>query len=89
MRSCSRETGALVLNQDEIRSALDDLDASANRVRHMLISDARRIFPRAGRARGLRGDAYITAARQQPRPLQGVLWAGWTAAGNAAESAHY
>ncbi|MED7931572.1 hypothetical protein SMD20_45645 [Nonomuraea sp. LP-02] len=33
-----------VLGKDEIRSALDEVDVSANQMRHMLVSDAGRVL---------------------------------------------
>lgn len=66
-----------VLDQDEIRDALDELNISPNRVRHMLVSDARRVLALAPEEFA----AYQAARTLVADPVEddafaGVRWAG-------------
>ncbi|MFC5819199.1 DUF4381 domain-containing protein [Nonomuraea harbinensis] len=66
-----------VLAKEEIRSALDELGISANRVRHMLVSDARQVLALAPEEFA----AYEVARRTTADdagfdPFEGVRWAG-------------
>ncbi|MFF0771343.1 hypothetical protein ACFYUK_20820 [Nonomuraea wenchangensis] len=68
-----------VLGKDEIRSALDEVDVSANQMRHMLVSDAGRVLALAPEEFAAYQAARTSAVYDgDPDSFNAVRWAGRT-----------